>query len=198
MSYSGSVPIISDPYLQSAGQIRSNYKAINLAFSDNHTALTGTSPQGMHNVMTLQSQGGDPTTSASEIAIYNKVVSSAPNLFFMPNSAQTPIQMTYPSVTTGLQSSNPDVYLPRQYSFVAGPFIIYVGTLTYSVGLIVTLSPASTLLYVSLSALNPKKPVFSDIATLIPSDINMGGANFTVNAVVHYGGTFSYIAIGKP
>ena len=69
----------------------------------------------MHTLLTLRPQATDPTTAADQIAIYNKLVTGIPEIFYRPNSNQTPIQMTYPSLLT--DSSN------AQYSFIAGPLL---------------------------------------------------------------------------
>jgi hypothetical protein len=63
--------------------------------------------------------------------------------------------MTYSSLSTGLQSINPDVYFARQYSFIAGPFVVYGGLITNAADLqTVTLLPATTLIYVGLITQN--------------------------------------------
>lgn len=119
MSYSTSIPNASDPRAQSQSQLLANFQALNSVWAVNHSNLTGDAPQGRHDVLTIRSQTVDPTTSASQVALYNKVVSSIPELFFRPKSNGTPIQLTYPSqsATSGTQ----------QYSFVAGPFVINGG-----------------------------------------------------------------------
>lgn len=154
MSFSPNIPNISDPTLQSFQQIRANFQAINNSFADNHIGLNqDTSIAGMHRVLTLRPQASDPTTSATQVALYNKLVSGNPAIFYRPNNSQTPIQMTYNPIQTGLQSLNPDVYYLKQYSYIAGPFIIYGGLLTGVVdNTAVTLTPGSNLLYVGLIA----------------------------------------------
>jgi hypothetical protein len=150
MSYNASIPLVTDFLANSNNQIRSNYQSINAAFSRNHVALPNKQNEGMHNFLTFRLQTGDPTTTATQIALYTKVVNSIPELFFRPSNDQTPIQLTYPSLSVGLQSTNPDVFLPQQYSFMAGPFVIYMGTILINDGDVITLLPATTLVYVSV------------------------------------------------
>ncbi len=197
MSYNPNIPQSTSKRSISQKQIRANYQAIYNAFANNHAAL-GTANQGRHNVLILRDQGmTDPTTSATETALYNKLVSSVPNLFFRPSSSQTPIQMTYPSIRTGLQSTNPDVYYPTQYSFVAGPFIVYAGLLTgISQSQVVTLAPGTALIYVGLTALGVSNSLISN--TIIPTSIS--GTSFTIkfeNGVILKPPDVYYIAIGQ-
>jgi hypothetical protein len=190
MSYNPNIPVIGDSILQSQAQIKANFQAISAAFSDNHVGLTQDPTfSGMHDVLTLRPQGSDPTTSATQIALYNKLVSSVPELFFRPNNSQTPIQLNYPSIKA--DSSN------TQYSFVAGPFIVYGGFISAPTnGQVVTLSPGITLLYVDLTAAN------STISPTVPSmavPTSITGNSFTIKYQNTGGiGSFDvyYFAIG--
>lgn len=101
MSFNPGIPNASDLLLQSQSQIRANYQAINQVFNANHSILTSNSnTMGMHSVLTMRPQSMDPSTDSTHVAFYNKLVSSVPELFFRPNSNQTPIQLTYPSIST--------------------------------------------------------------------------------------------------
>jgi hypothetical protein len=175
-SFNPNIPVITDKILISQAQIRANFQAINVAFNTNHFPLTS-DPEfsGMHNMLTLRPQGPtipaglDPTTSATQIAIYNKLVSGVPNLFFRPNNSQTPIQMTYPSIKA--DSSN------TQYSFIAGPFIVYGGLIKgVTNGQTIHLTPGTTLLYIDLIVTsNPASPTV--VAQVVPTAIT--GTSFT-------------------
>jgi|GEM_PF-1433905 len=153
MAYNPNIPIVTDYMVNSQPQIKSNFQTINSVFSKNHVRLNATeggNSQGMHNVLTFRTQSGDPVTAVDQIALYTKVIGSDIALFYAPSNAQTPIQLTYPSISTGLQSTNPDVFLARQYTFMAGPFVIYIGNFAEQDGTVITLLPASTLIYVGL------------------------------------------------
>src|SRR5665213_1530110 len=153
MSYNASIPLITDKILVSSRQIRANFQAINSTFGANHAGLTqDASIAGMHDVLVLRPQAADPVTSATQTAIYNKLVSTIPQLFYRPNNSQTPIQMTSQYLSTGLTAPDTETYLPQQYSFVAGPFIIYGGFLKgpFTKGQGIALTPGTTLLYVDM------------------------------------------------
>lgn len=201
MSYNVNIPQITDPILQSQAQILSNFQAINATFGDNHSNLTTNNETlGMHKVMTMRPQASDPTTSATQTALYNKLVSSIPALFFMPNSAQTPIQLTYPSIKTGNNGATPPVFFPQQYSFVAGPFIVYGGFLeNVTNGFTVTLTPGTNLIYVDLTMTNLPRFTGGGPFSGTAAATNISGTSFVVN----YQGTIPpivpdiyYMAIG--
>ncbi len=179
MSFNPNIPIITDPILQSYFQIRANFQAINAAFASNHAALNReASTAGNHTILAMQPTA-DPVTSASQVALYNKIVSAIPQLFYRPNSSQTPIQLTYSSISTGLASADPDVYNTDQYTFIAGPFIVYGGLLTnISDGQVVNLSPGTTLIYVDLTAANVKGFGTTILSSPIPTLIS--GTSFTI------------------
>lgn len=163
--------------------------------------MTEGSLAGKHNFLTLQPQALDPTTSATQIALYNKIVSSVPQMFYAPSSAQTPIQMTYQSIHTGVQTAGPPAtYFVQQYTFVAGPFVIYGGKITNPTnGVTVTLTPTTTLKYVGLIVANPSTnlpPTKVDAAT----PINITGSSFDIVYHNLIAGTIDvyYFAIGQP
>lgn len=170
MSYNVNIPTVTDKILQSFGQLRANFRAINNAFADNHVGLTqNDSISGMHTVLTLRTVT-DPATSASQIALYNKVVSSIPAIFFRPSSNQTPIQLTYPSIKADSSDT--------QYSFVAGPFIVYGGFLSnVSQNQLVTLTPGTNLRSVDLVVANPSVAP-TVLAMAIP--VNIVGTSFNI------------------
>jgi hypothetical protein len=190
MSYNPAIPQLTDPILQSQAQIRANYQAINVVFSNNHVPMNE-NLQGMHAVLTMRPQSGDPTTDSTHVALYNKLDgSSIPELFFRPNSNQTPIQLTYPSLSTTSGAA-------QQYSFVAGPFVVYGGKITNATkGQVVTLSPSTTLLYVGLTTAN-----FLGSPTSIPQAVptSISGSSFTIQFQTQVAGTtldVYYLAIG--
>jgi hypothetical protein len=194
MSYNPNIPQTTDSTLQSFNQLRANFQQINNSFATNHVGLTqDASIAGMHSALTLRPQAADPTTSATEIGIYNKLVSGIPNLFFAPNSAQTPIQMSYPSIKAD--------YSVTQYTFVAGPFIIYAGRVNgltnASQGQTVTLTPGSQLIYVDLTMLNAK---ISGLNQKMATPTNVSGTSFNISFQSFVTGTFDifYFAIGLP
>lgn len=189
MTYQPNVPQATDPILQSQGQIRPDFQEINRVFSNNHVGINEDF-KGQHNVLTMRPQVGDPTTSATQIALYNKLVSTLPNLFYMPNNAQTPIQLTYPSLNTSPTSLD-------QYSFVAGPFVVYMGKKTaIADGQLVVLLPATTLIYVGLTSVNVTG---LGLSSDVPIPMNIVGNSFNIQINPSLGSAnvdVFYLAIG--
>lgn len=146
MSYNPNIPQSTSKRTISQRQILINFQSIFRAMANNHSPL-GLGTQGKHTVLILRSQGSDPTTSATQTAIYQKLVTGVPNWFYRPASNGTPIQMSYPSVNLTTVNAN--------YTFVAGPFVFYTGkVLNPTNGQTVTLLPATTLRYVGLGVNN--------------------------------------------
>jgi hypothetical protein len=111
----------------------------------------------------------------------------------MPNSAQTPIQLTYPLINTTPTNT-------QQYSFVAGPFIIYGGSINNPTnGQVITLLPTSNLLYVGLTA-SIKNVAAKTNRAPAATNINSPPSNFTINFDT-FGPfelqTIYYLAIGQ-
>lgn len=194
-SYNPNIPQGTDPILQSAAQMRANFQVINQVFSGNHTVLTG-DPEilGMHYIITMRPTASmkDPTTGTGEVALYNKLVSGVPNLFFRPENNATPIRMTFNSiVNTGL----------AQYSFMAGPFIVFYGfILAPTHGQIITLSQASSLIFADLTMAFLLSGGSASIPTI--ANATLSGNTFTINYPTNFtfnpsGGVY-YFAVGLP
>jgi len=147
-SFNPLIPTVNDATLQSYFQLRANFQAINSTFAENHSALTRNPDDvGKHTTLTMQPQSGNPTTATDQVGLYSKLVTGVPELFFAPNNSQTPIQLTYPSIK--VDGSN------TQYSFIAGPFVVYTGLLlAVADNQLVTLTPSTTLVYVGLTITN--------------------------------------------
>lgn len=191
MSFNSNIPQGTDAMIKSQGQIRSNYQSINSVFSENHVQMNQ-KMQGMHALLNFRPQTINPTTSATQIAIFTKLVNTIPMLFYAPSSSQTPIQLTYPSLSTGLQSTKPDVYLPDQYSFIAGPFVVYGGKITGAVtGQIKVLAPTTTLLYASVKTIFKVDGDRSTVSAITLS-------SFTIALAGSASQDIYYLAIGKP
>ncbi len=203
MSYNPNIPQSTSKRAISQRQILINFQSIARAFANNHSAL-GLGTQGKHRVLILKDQTvtGDPATSPTQIAIYQKIIGVNPSWFYRPSSNQTPIQLSYQSVQTGLQSTNPDVYFSDQHSFVAGPFVVYGGkVINPSNGALVTLLPSTTLRYVGLTVTNYQftgSGTPSAIAVAVPT--NVSGNSFNISYQTRPAGlTYDvyYIAIGN-
>ena len=202
-SYNPNIPVNTDLMLKSQFQIKANFQAINSVWAQNHRKLNDPQ-QGQHNLLLFRPQPADPTTLADQVALYTKLVTGTPQIFFRPQNNATPIQMTYSSLSTGLQSTNPDVYLPTQYSFMAGPFVVYGGLIkAANNNQTVTLIPSTTLIYVGLTTQNleatigGKKYVQNDRV----EPTNVSGNSFKIIFSSGTGSVFTsqnvyYLAIG--
>ena len=192
MSYNTAIPQAASKRVISQKQIKANFTAIFNAFAKNHAKLGPTDTQGKHNMMILRPQALDPATSPTQAAIYNKKVATIPNLFYRPSNNQTPIQMTYPSIGVNPNAST-------QYSFVAGPFVVYTGVLINPAsGTVVNVLPATTLRYVGLGVSNFIGGTSIVETHAIPT--NIAGNSFTIRYEVPLSGSsrnIFYLAIGN-
>jgi hypothetical protein len=186
MSYNPNIPQSTSKRAISQRQILINFQSIARAFANNHSAL-GLGTQGKHTVLILKSQGSDPATTISQIAIYQKLVGGIPNWFYRPSVNQTPIQMSYPSIDVTTANS--------QYTFAPGPFVIYTGKVTNpALNALVTLLPATTLRYVGLTVANYNG---FNINAAVPTNITAN--TFRINFQNEIGPTRDvyYLAIGN-
>lgn len=198
MAYNPNIPVVTNYMTTSQRQIQSNFQIINSIFSKNHVPLNSDTPgnlQGMHDIITLRVSDNDPTTTSDQVALYTKLVNNVPTLFYRPNSDQTPIEMTYPSISTGLQSSDPDVYKSQQYSFLAGPFVFYIGSVLASDGDTVMLTPSTTLIYVGLVDNGGQG---SDKNSVCPTNISANQFDIRLPSGLTAPVAVFYLAIGKP
>lgn len=198
MSYNPNIPQSTSKRAISQRQILINFQSIYASFDNNHSAL-GLGTQGKHTVLVLRAQGSDPTTSATQTALYQKLVGGIPNWFYRPNSNGTPIQMSYPSIQTGVNPSN-NMYYAQQYSFCAGPFVVYIGKIINpNNNQSVVLNPNTTLRYVGLTVANYQGNSANFVPIAIPTGTSGNSFNITFNAAKPLGTTLDvyYLAIGN-
>ena len=192
MSYNPNIPLAASKRVISQSQIKSNFTEIFNAFAKNHSPLGNNDLQGKHNMLILRPQALDPATTATQVAIYNKKVATIPNLFYRANNSQTPIQMTYPSIGVNKNSS-------IQYSFVAGPFVVYTGVfINPASGTVVNVSPVTTLRYVGLGVSD--FIIGTSVVETHAIPTNIVGNSFTITYQVPLSGSsrnIFYLAIGN-
>lgn len=196
MSFNPNVPNTGDFLAISQKQILANFQAINSSWFADHVPLTAIDDVGKHNALTFRVQGSDPTTSSSQCALYNKLVTSVPQLFFRSSSNATPIQMSNSNlntIQTGATGNN-------QSSFLAGPFTIYMGYVLNCPNLqLVTLTPSSTLIYVGLTTVLNNERVVTGFN--IAAAENIAGNQFTIRypALASFtpAPTIYYMAVGQ-
>jgi len=100
--------------------------------------------------------------------------------------------MTFDSILTGLQSTGPDVYFARQYSFIAGPFVIYGGLIIGPTsGNTITLLPSKTLIHVGLVITKPQNTLNNYAIAK-----NITGNSFDIYTNAAAGFDLYYFAVG--
>lgn len=172
MSYNPNIPNLTDFRSLSQKQMLANFQAINNSFLANHIGLTDKDDPGLHNVLLLRPQTTDPVTAADNCAIYNKLVSGSPQLFFLASNNPLPIQLTNSKLNTK-QTGAP---LGAQSSFIAGPFTVFMGyVIDCPTGQVVNLN-SSSLIYVGLSTTWRGFPTQINVA--VPTNIT--GGQFTI------------------
>lgn len=190
MSFNPNIPLATDNTLQSAPQLRANFREIAAAWGENHVPLNALVGKGQHELLNFLAQNVVPTTTATQVSLYNKTVSSVPTLFFKPNNNQTAITLTYPSiVNTG----------DDQYSFCAGPFIIYGGIKRNATnGQVVNLTPGTTLVYVDLLMTNVNGATAFINSQAIPTNVAGNSFTITYKTTAITSVDIFYFAIGLP
>lgn len=184
MSFNPSIPNVNDFLAISQKQMLANFQSIFTSFAQDHAQL-GSSNQGQHNSLTLRPQSGDPATAINQVALYNKLVSSVPQVFFRPNNNQTPIQLT----NSNLNVSNG----ANQSTFLAGPFTIYTGfKLAIPGDTVITCTPSSTLIYAGVTIIND-----GTSHPLQINAINLSTNQFTVHFSPAAKASIYYLAIGS-
>lgn len=189
MGFNANIPQSTSKRAISQKQILINFQSIFKAMANNHSAL-GLGSQGRHTVLILRTQVSDPTTSISQIALYQKLVGGIPNWFFRPSVNQTPIQMSYPSIDVTSANS--------QYTFIPGPFVVYTGKVTNPTnGQLVTLLPVTTLKYVGLTVANFTGLPALNINSAVPTNITGNSFNISFENAIGPTRDVYYLAIGN-
>jgi hypothetical protein len=138
----------------------------------------------------MQPQTVDPTTDATHVSLYSKLVTSIPQLFFRAINNATPVQLTYGSIGIDIEEA-------QQYTFMAGPFVFYAGYLPSTTQLqVVALSPTTTLLYVGVTAANTTSTPLSTASQA--TRLNLPPGSFSVLHPSYSTLSVYYVAIGKP
>ena len=156
MTYDPTIPLVTASPKNSAAPIQVNFSQFNSVFSStvaniiyNHTPFTNSLP-GKHGATIFQNQTADPGVTDNLTVVYAKEAPSAvnptpgiPELFlqipkYLPNEQpNTPMQLTYSTVSTTV---------PYQ-SFMAGGYVVYMGsTTTAATPIVLTPAPSSILI----------------------------------------------------
>lgn len=132
MSYTANVPQIGQSLGASRSIINSNFSTIQTTFDVDHKDFNVASA-GKHRFVHFVDATSDiPATSATEVALFNKLVSGVPRLFLRQLSSGTQIQLTGLDPTL---STNGKTFLPGGMLLQWGKVIqpnSTTGTVSYS------------------------------------------------------------------
>lgn len=127
-TYSTNVPQAAQIIDITQKPIESNFLAINEWINKNHVGFSDSVNYGKHNFTNLYFQNSDPSTSATEMALYSKATPGGPNageLFYRYPSNGTVVQLT--GGGTGSSSSTTTL---TGYSNLPGGLMMKWGTAT--------------------------------------------------------------------
>ena len=119
-TYLPNIPQPQDDPSQSQNEILENFQTINTSNSVNHVAFNNTD-QGKHKFIQMPEVTAPdpiPTTAANEGALFTEVSNSLTELFWVPESNGTKIQLTNGSIDASASG----------YTFLPGNLLIQWGT----------------------------------------------------------------------
>lgn len=203
MTYDPTIPKITESPKNSATPIQTNFAQFASIFSNisggvtyNHEGFSGAGSLnlGKHAVVLMERQTTDPLITGDWVTLYNKNATATtggtqPQLFarvpqFLPteidtsNAPNTPMQLTYNSVSTSA---------PIYQSFTFGGYLIYFGArATSPIGFSLTPAPTS-ILSVAVSS-NTGIPDYF---------VNVSGTTLTINTTTGVSINVLWMAIAK-
>jgi len=155
----GPSPLLDAPNIQgNFATYASTFASTSLGVKYNHTPLNDPN-QGDHEVVLMELLANDPGVDTDLVSVYSKnatsAVSTEPQVFvqipkFLPtindttNAANIGMQLTYNKV---------NVVGPQYQSFIAGGYLVYIGSTT-DITLTITLSPIPTKILVAIATPN--------------------------------------------
>lgn len=147
MSLTLNVPSASQTLGQTYTPISGNFSTINTAFSVDHVeyAIAG---QGKHNKVTMPAQSVSPTTVASELALFSKLVSGVPQMMWRQQSNGSEIDFTSAGKANPGWTRLPSGILLKWHSAVSFP-------------------GGTTLMTVNTDADVPGSPAFTNLFTVL-------------------------------
>ena len=125
MSYNANIPQSSDRISDSQQEILDNFTTLKTFLDKNHVDIstpTGGNDEGKHKFVQFPEQSSDPTTGATEGALLTKASGGSTELFWVPVSSGTAVQLTKGSATVAASGS----------TFLPGGAILKWGTDTWT------------------------------------------------------------------
>lgn len=187
-TYTANVPLTNQRIKETTTIINDNFQALNTYLANDHIEITDATvaKRITHKQVTLNTLGAGPTTSASQMAIYTKLVNAIPELFYRRASSGTEVQLT-------VANQNPIKATTNNQSFLPGGIIIKWGTAQFAAG------QANSNVTFTNSFPTACRTV---VCTFIGNNASIWNQNYSVNgfqAVRVTAGTtpqYSWIAIG--
>lgn len=112
--YTTNIPLATQPINQTQQAINDNFTCLvnnatpaNGLFTVNHVGTNDPTDYGKHKFIEFPEQPSAPATTATELALYTKAVSGAPQLFLRRESSGTEI-----NITTALAATTGETTLP--------------------------------------------------------------------------------------
>lgn len=107
------IPQAADKPSQSQGQLLDNFGAIDLIWDINHYTFSEIGNQGKHRFVQMPQQAAKPVISATEMALYTKAVSGAPQLFLERGNNGNEIPMSSGDIAAdGSDFASGETWLP--------------------------------------------------------------------------------------
>lgn len=179
------IPQATDKLSVSQGDLLGNFQSLNIWMDINHYLPTDITNQGKHKFVTMPVQVADPTTGGSEIALYTKSSSGAPQIFWRQQNNGAVVNLTEGDTSTIGWSRLPSGVIVKWGT----PTLSGAGSFTYAQG------PAfTTVLYVGITTTNSSDAFVSITAfntTTATTNTTQRTTNTAANNI-----TCKYLALG--
>ena len=121
MVFNPNIPQGTDAPSASQSQLLTNFQQVNTIFALNHYAFNDATAglRGMHRAVVLEAQAAGPATSATQGALYSKIISGQPNLVWRRLNSGPEIQMT---------SNLTPIIAATGYTMIPGGLVLQWGT----------------------------------------------------------------------
>lgn len=193
MTYNPAIPNANDIISQSQSQIKTNFGQADIIFDVNHITFDNATvvDRGKHRKVDFIRQTVAPGSAATQLVLYEKLVSTNSELFFQRDNVATEVQLTSGNPTIGTNGS----------TFLPGGIILKWGTATVTNTQTVNfITPFPTACFqVILQPINNQAVTVANDYVYVAS-FNTTSFNATaVRRITLVGNTvnFSYIAIGN-
>ncbi len=134
MTYDPNVPPADQRPSVSQPIIQNNFKQLNDIFNENHFRFNAADNRGKHRYSSYVEQSADPSTTATEGAVYTKDVSGRSELFYRYKSSGDVSQLTWIKAWVRFGGATPTIFDSYNVSTVVRVFPNYVITFATPLG----------------------------------------------------------------